>query len=109
MGQADKVIEQGSQEIVIPVYPVHAEVGDDLTLRLIDPIPNAPLEPQKPNTGRPKKMAKERDLSDVSGVKTIREDSASEQGAIGSHGENAPAQTKVPQSDADKREDKANG
>lgn len=74
-----------------------------------DPIPDdPPLEPVKPNRGRPKKMAKDKDLSDATGVKTIREDDPGEQGAIGSHGQNAPAQTKVPQSDEDK-ETQANG
>lgn len=65
-----------------------------------------PPEPEKNKRGRPKTMAKE-DL-DKAGVKTIREDDPGEQGAIGSHGANAPAQEKVPdksqESDQNKEE-----
>src|SRR5688572_231033 len=109
MGQAPRVIE-------MPVDPVHVSVTDariigdeiELSLALVDrpheqaaevPIPDAPLEPRKPTRGRPKKMAKEKDLDHESGgPETIRKDDAGEQGAIGSHGENAPAQEKVPES-----------
>jgi hypothetical protein len=46
-------------------------------------------------------MAKDKDLSDVSGVKTIRKDDAGDQGAIGTGGVNAPAQEKVPEKPAE--------
>lgn len=58
-----------------------------------------PPEPVKNKRGRPKKMAKE-DLSNA-GTETIREDDPAEQGAIGTHGRNAPAQEKVPEQDAE--------
>lgn len=92
MGQADKIISP---------EPV------EKTMAAAVPIPVEPPESKKSNIGRPKKMAKEKDLSEV-GTKTIRQDDPGEQGAIGSHGQNAPAQTKVPQSDEDK-EAQSNG
>ena len=109
MGQADKVIG---------TTPSVAESFDALTSSLTSfqeslekaaavPVPDPPLEPVKPNRGRPKKMAKEKDLSEA-GTKTTREDDPGEQGAIGSHGVNAPAQEKVPASEEDK-EAQANG
>lgn len=45
-------------------------------------------------------MAKDKDLSEV-GTKTIRKDDPGEQGAIGTHGANAPAQEKVPEKSTD--------
>src|SRR5687767_12579791 len=66
------------------------------------PIPAPPLEPRKPTRGRPKKMAKDKDLSHESGgPDVIRKDDAGEQGAIGTHGQNAPAQEKVPEKPAE--------
>lgn len=61
--------------------------------------------PEPPTTerkkqGRPKMADKK--LKDESGVETIRKDKV-EKGAIGSHGENAPAREKVPEkSEGDK-------
>jgi len=70
------------------------------------PIPDSPLEPVKQNRGRPKKMAKEKEPDHgAGGPETIRKDDAGEQGAIGTHGKNAPAQEKVPE----KPEGKDNG
>lgn len=109
MGRADKPIEQ---PVVVPVVPVHAEVTEDLTLRLVDPetaevpIPDEkPLAKPKPNRGRPKKMAKDKLDHESGGPETIREDDAGEQGAIGTHGENAPAQDKVPEKSAGEGKD----
>lgn len=90
--QPPKLIRMGHAPVVIePPQPV---------------IPDAPPEPVKIEQGRKKKMAKDKDLEEV-GTKTIRKDDAGEQGAIGSHGTNAPAQEKVPEKSAE--EEKANG
>lgn len=114
MGRADKPIEQ---PITAPVVPVHAEVADgDLTPQTAErqetkaaevPIPDEkPLVTPKPNRGRPKKMANDKKLDHESGgPETIRKDDAGEQGAIGTHGENAPAQEKVPEKSAGEEKD----
>jgi hypothetical protein len=108
-----RLIQMGQAAIDLPLPPKitsAARTGDGemvIEFESAKISDDPPHEPQKQNRGRPKKMAKEKDLSEV-GTKTIREDDPGEQGAIGSHGENAPAQTKVPQSDKDK-EAQANG
>jgi predicted flap endonuclease-1-like 5' DNA nuclease len=120
MGQADKVIENPPPNIT-SVADAMRDMGESFenlastldtfqqntekAMAAAVPIPESP--PEKPKRGRPKKMAKDKDLNDVSGVKTIREDDAGEQGAIGSHGVNAPAQEKVPETS--EGEDKSNG
>lgn len=65
-----------------------------------EPEVTMPPEPVKNKRGRPAKMAKDKDLSEV-GTKTIRKDDPGEQGAIGTHGANAPAQEKVPEKSTD--------
>jgi hypothetical protein len=106
MGQADTIIEPPDVAESFDQVASSLKIFQE-NIEKAAAIPDPPLEPKKQNRGRPKKMAKEKDLSEV-GTKTIREDDPGEQGAIGSHGENAPAQTKVPQSDDDK-EAQANG
>ena len=107
MGQADRVIERKEAEpLVIQEFNTADEVLDgyneaaEKAMAAAVPIPDSPPEPVRPNKGRPKKMAKDQDLSKA-GTKTIREDDPGEKGAIGSHGVNAPAQEKVPEKPAE--------
>ena len=53
-----------------------------------------------------KNMAEEKKMGHETGVEVTRQDKASTQGAIASHGENAPAQEKVPQGQGKKEEKK---
>lgn len=105
MGQADKALEPAQSienlSSSLETFQQAIEKAES------SPIPDQTLEPKKSNRGRPKKMAKEKDLSET-GTKTIRQDDPGEQGAIGTHGVNAPAQEKVPESKEDK-EAQANG
>jgi len=106
MGQADQVIERPS-----PTTIISAERSvDGIAIEFTGVQREQPPEPFKVTRGRPNKMAKETDLdSTAGGPEVIRKDDAGTQGAIGSHGVNAPAQSKVPQSGNDKGEEKANG
>jgi len=117
MGQADTIIKPSRAEERetaahpvdnLPARPPAFNDSVEKAMAAAVPIPDdPPPEQMKPNRGRPKKMAKDQDLSKA-GTKTIREDDPGEKGAIGSHGENAPAQKKVPDSSQDKGEDKKN-
>jgi hypothetical protein len=125
MGQAPRPVEEPQQAtaaaVPVPEPDVktcelcnaqfHADRIDPLCLECRAGMELAkvmtPLVQPKPNRGRPKKMATDKKLDHESGgPETIRKDDAGEQGAIGTHGENAPAQEKVPESS---QEDKANG
>jgi hypothetical protein len=64
------------------------------TLNKKDGSPSAPKAVNNEQREK-KKMANDKDLEQA-GTKTIREDKPSEQGAIGTHGKNAPAKDKVP-------------
>lgn len=99
MGQADRMVYEPLSTEQAETLDTHFAAGQA--------IPNQPLEPDQSNKGRTRKMAKDKDLSEA-GTKTIRKDDADEQGAVGTHGRNAPAQEKVPESKGDK-EERANG
>lgn len=80
MGRGDKVIEPEPEKAMVAAVPV----------------PEQPLEPKKQIKRRVKKMADKKLDHESGGPETIRKDDAGEQGAIGSHGENVPAQEKSP-------------
>lgn len=104
MGHAPVVIEPEPKDIAAPIGDLASSLGR--FNEAIEAATNPPPEPVKNKQGRPKKMAKENDFEEVE-TKTIRKDDAGEQGAIGSHGVNAPAQDKVPEKPAE--EVQANG
>lgn len=92
LGQADQILAPESKAAAMPIPIVVQPAPAVLKKEVSDPPPAIEL-PEKNKRGRPKKMAKE-DF-ERAGVKTIREDEPGDQGAIGSHGANAPAQEKV--------------
>lgn len=104
MGQADKIIHDELTPEQAETLDAHI-IAEQPAVATTDP----PLEPSKPHRGRPKKMAQDKDLGDVSGVKTIRKDDPADQGAIGTGGANAPAQEKVPEKPAEGNKEGSDG
>jgi hypothetical protein len=98
MGQADKVIESPPAAVITGVE----RTAEYIAVEFTGAQREQPPEPFKVTRGRPKKMAKDKDLdSTAGGPEVIRKDDAATQGAIGSHGVNAPAQEKVPEKPAE--------
>lgn len=83
-------------------------MGQPARTTVPEPVIETPPPVVKQTQRRTRKMAKEKEeMNSGSGVETTRQDDASEQGAIGSHGQNAPAQDK--QAESGDREDADNG
>lgn len=95
--QPDQLIRMGQAPVLLQPEPKPEPVKEQ--------VQAPPIEQPKNTRGR-KKMA-DKNLEEV-GTKTIREDDPGTQGAIGSGGQNAPAQEKVPDKpqDTDDKEGK---
>lgn len=89
--QPDRLIRMGHAPVVLQPEPEPEPVSEQ--------VQAPPVEQTKSIKGR-KKMADKQNLDEV-GTKTIRKDDPGTKGAIGSGGQNAPAQEKVPETPQD--------
>jgi hypothetical protein len=65
----------------------------------------ADIAPEPKPQGRQRKMEISKDWQDETEPKTIHEEDAGTQGAVGSNGENAPAQDKTPEGEGNKEKE----
>lgn len=96
MGQAPQPIESRPFDHLIPISQTaidDAGPKDDFVEQELAKVVTPPVKETKPR-GRPKKMADKKLDQESGGPEIIRQDDAGEKCAIGSHGENVPAQEK---------------